>query len=152
MGRTIAWATLVAGTLDILSAFVWSALDGGNLAGILPTVASGPFGENVPAGAAGQALGLLVHFAIMAVMVTVYVLLTLGVPALNRYWIAAGLLYGIVLWLAMYWVVMPLRWEGYHTPSGVAAIARQLFAHCVLVGLPIAWFAARHARSRPSPA
>jgi hypothetical protein len=152
MLRPILWATLVAGTLDIGFALIAAQILAGDMSGVLPTVASGPFGDTIADGPLGAPLGLLVHFAIMAVMVTVYVLLTLGVPALNRYWIAAGLLYGIVLWLAMYWVVMPLRWEGYHTPSGVAAIARQLFAHCVLVGLPIAWFAARHARSRPSPA
>ena len=44
MIRTIAWATLVAGTLDILSAFLWSALLGGPLDTILPTIALGAFG------------------------------------------------------------------------------------------------------------
>ena len=39
MIRTIAWATLVAGTLDILSAFLWSALLGGPLDTIQPTIA-----------------------------------------------------------------------------------------------------------------
>ena len=43
MTRTIAWATLIAGTLDILSAFVWS----GAVIGVLRTVASGPFGDAI---------------------------------------------------------------------------------------------------------
>ena len=34
-------------------------------------------------------------------------------PALSRHWIVAGLLYGVVLWIVMYWIVMPLRWDGY---------------------------------------
>ena len=143
--RTIAWATLVAGTLDILSAFLWSALDGGNLANILPTVASGPFGDRVPQGAVAQVLGLLVHFAIMAVMVTVYVLAARRIPALNRYWPIAGLLYGLVLWILMYWIVIPLRWPG--APSReLMDVTKQLISHCLLVGLPIAWLTARHAR------
>ncbi len=143
MGRTIAWAWLIAGTLDLLSAYVWAAIDGGDLAGILPTVASGPFGDNVSGGATGQLLGLLTHFSIMLVMVTVYVVASRRVPALNRNWIAAGLLYGLVLWGVMYWLVLPMRFEGYDGPSGAWPITKQLISHCLLVGLPIAWIARR---------
>lgn len=146
--RTITLATLIAGALDILSAYVWSALAGGDLAGILPTVASGPFGGGAPEGAAGQALGLLTHFAIMAVMVAVYVLAASRIPALNRNWVVAGLLYGVALWIVMYWIVMPLRWESYQTPHEAWPIAKQLISHCLLVGLPIAWITER--RIRPS--
>ena len=141
MTRTIALATLVAGTLDILSAFVFS----GAVVGVLQTVASGPFGKDIAEGAAGAPLGLLVHFAIMAVMVTVYVLAARRIPALNRSWPVAGVLYGVALWLVMYWVVLPLRFAGYQTPHEALAIAKQLFSHCICVGLPIAFIAARDA-------
>lgn len=146
MLRPILWATLVAGTLDILFAFVTA----GSVAPVLRTVASGPLGDAIADGPAGAPLGLLVHFAIMAVMAAAYVLAASRVPLLVRQWIVAGLLYGVVLWIVMYWLVMPLRWDSYTTPSEPMAIARQLFAHCVLVGLPIAWFAARHFKDRPS--
>ena len=142
MLRPILWATLVAGTLDILCAFLFA----GAVVPVLQTVASGPLGDAIADGPAGAPLGLLVHFAIMAVMAAVYVLVAARIPLLGKYWWIAGPLYGVVLWIVMYWIVMPLRWESYHTPSGTAAIARQLFAHCILVGLPIAWFA-----RRPSP-
>jgi len=143
MGRTIAWGWLVAGTLDLLSAYVWAAIDGGDLVGILPTVASGPFGDGVAAGATGQLLGLLTHFSIMLVMVTVYVVASRRIPALNRNWLIAGLLYGLVLWGVMYWIVLPARFEGYTGPSGAWPITKQLISHCLLVGLPIAWIAKR---------
>ncbi len=39
----------------------------------------------------------------------------------------------------MYWIVLPLRWSSYQTPHEALAIAKQLFSHCILVGLPIAW-------------
>jgi len=139
MVRTIAWATLIAGTLDILSAFFFS----GAVVGVLQTVASGPLGDEIAHGPAGAPLGLLVHFAIMAVMVAVYVLAASRIPALIRYWWLAGPLYGVMLWILMYWIVMPLRWDSYQTPSELGAIARQLFSHCVLAGLPIAWIASR---------
>ena len=83
-------------------------------------------------------------------MVAVYVLASRRIALLNRHWVIAGMLYGFALWIVMYWIVMPLRWDSYTTPSEPMAIARQLFAHCVLVGLPIAWFAARHLKDRPS--
>ena len=143
-GRTILWATLVAGTLDILSAFVFS----GAVVGVLQTVASGPFSKDIAEGPAGVPLGLLTHFAIMAAMVTVYVLAAQRIPAMNRYWAASGLLYGVALWLVMYWLVLPLRFASYQTPHEPLAIAKQLFSHCVCVGLPIA-FVARRGAARP---
>jgi predicted membrane protein len=146
MTRSVALATLVAGTLDILSAFAFS----GAVVGVLQTVASGPFGNAIAESPVGAPLGLLTHFAIMAVMVAAYFLAAVRVPLLGRYWIAAGLLYGVVLWIVMYWIVMPLRWDSYTTPSEPLAIAKQLFSHCVLTGLPIAWFARRRFAVRPS--
>ncbi len=136
MGRTIAWATLVAGTLDILSAFVWS----GAVASVLRTVASGPFGDSAAESLLGVPLGLGVHFAIMAIMAAVYVIAASRVPALARHWAVAGLLYGVALWIVMYGIVIPLRWPGAPSREPLA-IAQQLISHCLLVGLPIAWIA-----------
>ena len=146
MTRPIALATLVTGTLDILFAF----LVAGSVAPVLRTVASGALDDAIADGPAGAPLGLLVHFAIMAVMAAAWFLAAWRLALLRRQWIVAGLLYGVALWLVMYWIVMPLRWASFTTPSEPEAIARQLFAHCVLVGLPIAWFAARHFQVRPS--
>ena len=146
MLRPILWATLVAGTLDILFAFIVA----GSVAPVLRTVASGALGDAIADGPAGAPLGLLVHFAIMAVMAGAYVLAATRVALLTRQWWLMGLLYGVVLWIVMYWIVMPLRWASFVPPGEPVAIARQLFAHCGLVGLPIAWFAARHFKVRPS--
>ena len=146
MLRPILWATLVAGSLDILFAFVVA----GGVAPVLRTIASAQFGDSIADGPLGTPLGLLTHFAIMAVMVAAWFIAAWALPLLRRQWIVAGLLYGVLLWLVMYWIVMPLRWEGYTTPHEAGPIARQLFAHCVLVGLPIAWFARRHFAVRPS--
>ena len=145
MLRPILWATLVAGTLDILFAFIVA----GAVAPVLRTVASGPLGDAIADGPMGAPLGLLVHFAIMAAMAAIWFLAAWRLPLLARHWLVAGLLYGVVLWIVMYWLVMPLRWASYSTPNEPVSIARQLFAHCLLVGLPIAWFAAREFRVRP---
>jgi hypothetical protein len=142
MTRTIVLGTLVAGTLDILSAFVWTLIAGGKPANVLPSVASGPFGDAIRASALAAPLGLAVHFAIMLVMVAAYVIIATRVPVLKRQWLVAGVLYGLLLWFVMYWVVLPLRF-GIPNPSEAAAITRQLISHVLLVGIPIAWITAR---------
>ena len=146
MLRTIAWATLVAGTLDILMAVIDVSLSGGRVPGMFRSIASGPFGDGMREIAVGAPLGWLVHFAILAVIAAVYVLAAQRIPALVRYWWLAGLLYGLGVWLVMYGIVLPARF-GASLPTEPVAVAKGLFAHCVLVGLPIAWIAARARRA-----
>ncbi|HYI64827.1 MAG TPA: hypothetical protein VEW71_08090 [Allosphingosinicella sp.] len=150
LARPILAATLVAGTLDIVSAFVFAGMAGATPLGVLRYVASGPFGDSVREGGAGwAAIGLAVHFAIMFCMAAAYILAAPRIPALLRHPIVAGLLYGLLLWLIMYWLVKPLRWPDAPLPGTLYAIANQLFSHCVLVGIPIAWIASRSLRRRP---
>ncbi len=100
MLRPILIATLVAGTLDILSAFVFAGMAGATPGGVLAYVASGPFGDGVRSGGPlWAAVGLAVHFAIMACMAAAYFLAARRVPALVRHPVAAGLAYGLLLWL-----------------------------------------------------
>jgi hypothetical protein len=148
MLRPIILATLVAGTLDILSAFVFAGIAGMTPFGVLRFVASGPFGD-APTATAGWAFaGLLVHFAIMACMVAAYMVVAPRLPALLRHPVAAGLAYGVLLWLIMYWIVRPLRFPELPLPHTAWGIGNALFSHCLLVGLPIALMAARHYRAR----
>ena len=146
MLRTIAWATLVAGTLDILMAVIDVSLSGGSVPGMFRSIASGPFGDGMRESSAGVPAGLVVHFAIMAVIAAVYIVAARRTPALTRYWWIAGLLYGVGVWLVMYGIVLPARFGG-SLPSEALAVAKGLFAHCVLVGLPIAWITARARRT-----
>ena len=53
MLRTIAWATLVAGTLDILMAVIDVSLSGGSVPGMFRSIASGPFGDGMRESAVG---------------------------------------------------------------------------------------------------
>jgi len=148
MLRPIVIAALIAGTLDILSAFVFAGMSGIGPSGVLTYVASGPFGDGVRGGGLGwAAAGLAVHFAIMTCMAAAYFMIASRVPALVRHPVPAGLGYGILLWLVMYWAVKPLRWPEAPLPHGAWGIGNALFSHCLLVGLPIALVAARHLRS-----
>lgn len=158
MIRKIALATLVAGMLDIISAFYFAGRAGKSPADVLHFVASGPFGDHALHGTGWAIAGLAVHFAIMAVMAAAYVIFAPNFPALyNKPWVA-GLLYGLLLWAIMYWIVRPLRWPAMALPaawngmsSGKVAysIGNALFSHCILVGLPIAFIARMGGGARP---
>ena len=61
--------------------------------------------------------------------------------------IIVGIIYGLITYVVMNLVVVPLRFDAPLPPSGLS-IATQLFAHIVLVGIPMALVAARYLRIR----
>ena len=148
MGRTIALATLVAGTLDILFAMILTLVFGREIPGMLRFVASGPFPAATDLGTIGAILGLAVHFALMAIMAAAYVLVARHKPGLTEQPIKWGVIYGLVTYVMMNLVVVPLRFGAW--PPKPMSIATQLFAHIVLVGIPIALITARTLRTRNS--
>lgn len=148
MLRPVLLATLVAGTLDIAAAIGLTLYYGRrSVADMLRYVAAGPFPDAPQWGAAGAALGLAVHFAIMAVMVAVFMLAARRLPALRQGPWLWGTLYGLLTYVVMNLVLVPLRWPEAFPPSA-RGIVTQLFCHVVLVGIPIALIAARHFRNR----
>ncbi|WP_278392441.1 hypothetical protein [Sphingobium yanoikuyae] len=157
MRERIIRATFIAGTLDIFSAFVFAGMAGTAPHAVLQFVASGPLGDRARGDPVWlwAIIGLAVHFAIMACMAGAYMLIAQRRPALRRHPVVAGLLYGLLLWAIMYWIVRPWRWPAMWLPAAYAAlpigriawnIGNQLFSHCILVGLPIAFIAAGRRR------
>jgi hypothetical protein len=145
--RPIVLATLVAGTLDILAAVLLSLIFGRGPMTMLRGVASGPFPPATGWGAPGSVLGLAVHFTLMAIMVTIYMVAADRRPALRAKPLQWGVIYGLITYVAMNLVVVPLRFAGAFPPS-LRGVLTQLFCHIVLVGIPIAYIAARHLRGR----
>ena len=142
MLKPIAVATAVAGTLDILFAMILTVFFGREVGNMLRYVGSGPFPAATEMGTAGAVLGLLVHFALMAVMAVVYMAIARNRPQFLARPIQWGVLYGLATYFVMNWLVVPLRFEAPLPPKPLS-IATQLFAHIVLVGIPIALIAAR---------
>lgn len=138
--KRIAVATLVAGTLDILAAIGMTLAFGRQVDAMLRYVASGPFPGAPQWGVGGAALGLAVHFGLMAIMATIFVLAANRIPRLKAQPIYWGVAYGLVTYVAMNLIVVPLRFGT--TPSALA-IASQLLFHVLLVGIPIALVARR---------
>ena len=81
---------------------------------MLRFVASGPFPAATDMGSGGAILGLVVHFALMAIMAIVLrpPRRAAGRRCSTRR-CAPALAYGVVTYFAMNWLVVPLR---FHTP------------------------------------
>lgn len=138
--KRIAAGTLVAGTLDILAAIGMTLAFGRPVDAMLRYVASGPFPDARQWGGSGAALGLAVHFALMAIMATVFTLAANRYPRLKAQPVYWGVAYGLVTYVAMNLIVVPLR---FGTIPGAVGIASQLLFHILLVGVPIAPIARR---------
>ena len=137
----IACATLVAGTLDILAAIGLTLLSGRRtVSEMLAYVASGPFPGVPVRGFPVAMLGLAVHFALMAMMAAAFVVAADRISWLRRQPAAAGTGYGVITFVVMNLIVVPLRFGVMPSTVGVET---QLFCHIVLVGLPIAFIARR---------
>jgi hypothetical protein len=147
MLRPIAIATAVSGTLDILFAMILTLAYGRQIPNMLRYVASGPFPAATGMGTVGAILGLVVHFVLMAIMATILMLIVQQRAELLATPYRTGLAYGVITYFIMNWIVVPLRFHA-HLPPKPISIATQLFAHIVLVGIPIALIAARYLRSR----
>ena len=149
MFRPIAIATAICGTLDILFAMILTLALGREVPKMLRFVASGPLPSATGMGAPGALLGLVVHYVLMAIMAAVLVLLVRSRPKLAKTPFRTGLAYGVLTYFVMNWMIVPLR---FHTPlpPKSLSLATQLFAHIVLVGIPMAYIASRYFRQRPA--
>jgi hypothetical protein len=147
MLKPIAIATAISGTLDILFAMILTVAFGREIPNMLRFVASGPFPSAVNMGTGGAILGLIVHFALMAIMATCLMLLMRWKPERLDIPLLTGVAYGVITYFIMNWAVVPLR---FHTPlpPKTLSVLTQAFAHIVLVGMPMAYVAARYLKQR----
>ena len=145
IARPIIVATLVCGTLDILLAVILTLMRGREPADMLRFVASGPLPSAPEMGAVGAVVGLAVHYTLMAVMVAAFVVAVRQRPSLLDWPLVSGALFGLITYVIMNLIVVPLRFPAAWPPKPLS-IATQLFAHLILVGLPTALIARRYLR------
>lgn len=145
IAKPIILATLLCGTLDILLAIILTLSRGKDVGNMLRFVASGPLPAATEMGSGGAILGLVVHFALMAVMVAVFMLAARAMPRLLDRPLVSGLIYGLITYVVLDLLVVPLRFPAAWPPSTLS-IATQLFAHIALVGWPTAFIARKYLR------
>jgi hypothetical protein len=138
--RAILTAGFIAGTIDIGAACVINSV-GPVL--ILKAIASGILGPaSFRGGAAVAALGLVLQWLMSWVIAAVYLGATANLPMVRRRWILSGLAYGVVVFVVMNYVVMPLSALGHAPAFTVARFIGNLLA-MFLFGLIISHFASR---------
>lgn len=138
--KKIIVAGVLVGTLDILAACLQYYLQTGNGPGpVLRYIAGGLHG---PAAFRGgmlmQLTGLLIHYGIAMGFTFVFSGIARAWPAIGRYRFITGLGYGIAIWAAMHFLVLPLT----RLPAPVfnpekAAVAAGILVACI--GLPLAY-------------
>jgi len=141
----ILYGTLVVGTLDIVDAFVFFGLRSGTApVRILQSIASGWLGRVAFSGGAGAAaLGAITHYFIAFGIVLTYFVVSRRVAVLTRHPIVCGIVYGLLVYLFMNRVVIPLSAIGTATWPARPVLANGLLIHAFGIGIPSAFFAAR---------
>ena len=143
--RAILWGTAVAGTLDICSAITIWTLRGVTPGRVLQSVATGVLGRDAySGGTAAAVLGLLLHYLVMSVIVTLFVLASSRLAVLKQHPTLCGAAYGVVVYCVMTFVVVPLS-AATLAPVTVKAVLEGLAVHIPMVGISIALVARRFA-------
>ena len=112
LSRIVA-AGLAGGAVDFAYASVMGEIKGRGIVKVWQGVASGWIGKAAgDGGLASAALGVVTHFGIAICMAAAYALAALRYPVLYRRWPVFATLYGVLLYVFMYRVVLALRFGG----------------------------------------
>lgn len=139
---TILLGGFVAGTVDIGAAALifWA-----NPAVILRAVASGVLGRaSFEGGVFSASLGMLLQWGMSFLIAAIFVLASRKLGWMTRRWLLAGLAYGVVVFVVMNYVVVPLSAaNSAHSFEFHAVKFFENLAAMLLFGLIISFFARR---------
>jgi hypothetical protein len=152
MPRVLPSAAVIAFVLAIadliFASTYWHQLYRVPVAQLVQTIASGLLGKRAFAGGTNTVLlGLLLQYLMMLMMVGAYYLLSRRLAWLNRHPWRYGLLYGVVLYIVMNGIVVPLS-AAPKTPFVPSWIVGSIVVHLV-IGVVIAHGACWAAKGRP---
>ena len=136
---------LLAGTIDIGAA---ALINLANPIRILDFIAGGLLGKAALAGGALVALlGLVLQWIMSLIIAAIYVISSRRLPMLRRRWIVCGLAYGVVIFVVVNYVVVPLsawaRWPHFSADKFAENILAML-----LFGLIIGFYARQSSSAR----
>lgn len=147
--KTIVFGGLIAGALDITYAFIIWGMRGVSPIRIGQSVAAGLLGREaaVGGGTTTGLFGLGVHFVLAIIMAAIYYVAARNIRLLADRAVPFGIAYGLALYGAMNYVVMPLSAIG-RTGGGAPLYITitGILVHMFLVGLPIALITRRGLR------
>jgi hypothetical protein len=137
--KTILTAGLLAGTLDITTALVLYAVrTGKNPLLVCRYIASAVFGKEAAySGGNGMvAAGFVLHYIIAFIFTIVFFLLYPKIHVFIKNKFAAGILYGLFVWIVMNLLVVPLtRIPSFHLTLSNAV--QNIIILMLAIGLPV---------------
>jgi hypothetical protein len=150
--ETIVYGGLTAGLLDACDAVIFFGSRGARADRIAQTIASGVLGQaSFEGGTATIVLGVLLHFAVATCIAAVFYLLATLLPALVRRPVVGGLGFGVAAYFVMSFLVVPLSrastFDRIALPP-LPVLVNGVLGHAMLIGLPIALWAARSVRTQ----
>jgi hypothetical protein len=143
--RAILTAGLIVGVLDISSAFVtWWTRGVGSRRG-LQGIAAGLLGaSSYDGGLVTAGFGLALHFFVAFVVVSVFYLASRKIEFLTMHAVVSGVLYGIGVYIVMYWFVLPMVFPTFRHRLWNELLA--VVIHISLIGLPCALIVRRYSQ------
>ena len=142
--KTILLAGFIAGTLDALGATIVYCviMKVVTVTQLFHGISSGLFGNTIIGSENTMAvIGLLLHYFIALCFATGYFLVYPHLPFLKRNAFISGLLYGIIVWIIMNLVVLPLS-NAHHASPTWPGFLRGVSILMVCIGLPISFITA----------
>jgi hypothetical protein len=142
--KAVLSAWLLAGTLDISAAAIYYPLASGvKVRTLLQGIASGVLGDDAFAGGLGTAvLGLALHYLVALVWTLIFLLALRTVKGRFTNLFLVGMAYGIVVWVVMNLIVLPLsnvHHASFNLPQAIVGAVILMFC----IGLPIAMIVGR---------
>jgi hypothetical protein len=136
-------AGLVAGTTNLIAA---GMIFGGTLTHGLQLIASGLLGGRAFAGGTATAvLGVGLHYAISIVAAAIYGEAAARNNLLRQRWLVGGIVFGVIAYAVMNLVVVPLSYAA-NPDFSLAVVVKELLAHTIVFGIPIAGLVAALSR------
>jgi hypothetical protein len=138
IAKAIIVGAVVAAALDMLEPLVFFGMRGVAPIKIPQAIASGLLGRAAYSGGLSTALlGFALHLFIALFWTTLFVLAARLRSILTKYPVVSGLSYGVVIYLVMHYLVLPLSRVVPRSHFRLSVLINDIAAMVFLVGLPI---------------
>ena len=138
---------LVVAVIDGADAVIFTVARGGSGERVFQFIASVVIGKEAYQMAPWSTiLGILMHCSIALILTATYFALAGAIGKVTKNWFLAGFLYGLGTWIFInqfLFVVVGIK-SSYTALPAWPGLLNGVLAHVFLVGIPIAFFAARH--------
>jgi hypothetical protein len=129
----------MAATFDFFAAML---IYHGTASGVAKSIARGWYGAAAKAGGTTiEVVGIASHYGILLIAAAIFVLTSLKFPVLRRRAWITGPLFGVCIYVAMHFVIVPLSAvHAIGNPHGIQFV-EEFLGHMLVIGLPIALWA-----------